>query len=440
MRILVIDAEAMGLDFVLRCTAAGHEVRWYIYSTKPTRDGEGFPGFRIVPDWREHMTWVGKDGLIVTTGNWRFLYELDRFRDLGYKVFSPTVASARLEINREAGMKAMQAAGIELPPYQTFVSIEAAARFARRSDRAWVFKPMGDESDKSLTYVADDPADLVGWLERQIAAGKKLKGSCMLQEKVEMLCEIGVSGWVGPEGFLEEKWQVCFEHKKLMDGEIGPSTGEQGTLCFYTETDKLADEMLKPMEPVLRALGHRGDFAVGACVDTKGRAWPFEFTARLGWPAFFIQMASHRGDPAKWMRDVLDGKDSLRVSYDAAIGVVMAQPRYPYAASLPELVEGNPISGIDDIGDQAHLVSVMRGRGPVMADGKVVNGQTYQTTDELVMVVTGLGKTIERARDKVYAAVERVRFPNRMYRTDIGCKVAAVLDKLHRFGYAVDLG
>lgn len=426
----------MALDFVLRCQAAGHEVRWYRFSpTRTLRDGEGMD-LAVVADWRPWMSWVGKDGLIWCSGNFRFLYELDRYRELGFRIFAPTVGSARLEIDRGAGMDAMKAAGINMPAYQEFESFSAAERFARKSDRAWVFKPLGDETDKGLTYVADDPADLVGFLRRQMMAGKVLKGKCMLQEKLEMVCELGVSAWFGPDGFLPGRWQICFEHKKLMNGEIGPNTGEQGTVCQYVEKDKLADETLVPLEPALRALGHRGDFAIGVGIDHAGKAWAFEFTARAGWPAFYIQLASHRGDPAAWMAALLDGKDTLRVSYDVAIGVVLAQPRYPYNASPPELVEGNPIRGLEDVWDDFHCASVMQGKGPRMEGGKVVDGPVHMTSGEYVGCATALGKTVERARQKVYRVAGAIKFPNKMYRTDIGEKVIEALPALHRHGYA----
>ena len=440
MRVLIIDTENLGLDFALRCAGAGHEVRLARYETaRPIRDGEGFDQIERVTDWRGSMGWA-KDGLILTTGNFKYLPELDRFRsDLGYKIFAPTVASARLEIDRGAGMDAMKAAGIELPPYQIFDTLADAEKFARKSDRAWVHKPMGDEDDKSLTYVGKDPADLVGWLQRKQKSGKKLRGKVMLQEKVDLLCELGVSGWMGPEGFLPDKWNVAIEHKALMNGEIGPATGEQGTVMQYVDAEKMADETLKPLEAALRVLGHRGDFCVGAGIAKDGRCLPFEFTARLGWPAFYIQTASHRGDPAKWMRDLLDGKDTLKVSNDVAIGVVMAQPRYPYNTSPPELVEGNPIEGVEEAGDAVHLASVMMGKGPVMRDGKVVDAPTYQTTGEYVLCMTGLGKTVERARKKVYGAVKQVHFANKMYRTDIGEKVKDALPALRRHGFCLDM-
>lgn len=780
MRVLIIDAEGLGLDFAIRCSEAGHDVRWALETKKKTKDGQGFKGFQIISGWRAHMPWA-KDGLILTTGNAKFIPELDRFRDLGFKIFAPTQRSARLEIDRGFGMEQMKAAGIDVPAYEEFSSLADAEKFARKSDKSWVFKTLGSEEDKSLSYVSSDPADMVGWMQRQQARGLKVKG-CMLQEKIDMLAELGVSGWFGPEGFLPNKWQICFEHKKLMNGELGPNTGEQGcysadtevltrsgwklwpdvtrqdelatlvdgmlnferpsavvsydslgamvswqnrsidilvtpnhnmfvagqstaraknpkftfvaaekctqsqyllartavwdgaspesrvfrgnawhtgigprktadisvpftewcrflglwfaegcasranaidisqshprkanlaetivaetglkftrskngfriycsqvgrelqqygksyekripayikdsalgdiaafldgfalgdahtqangsrvfytsnpgmaddlqdlmlrcgrlgiikkikpkltngkingreifqrrqayaiyerakkvtgwldlrdrkvvpydgkvycatvsshvlfvrrngkpvwcgnTVCQYVEADKLADEMLKPMENCLLKAGHRGDFAVGCGIDKNGKAWPFEFTCRLGWPAFYLQVASHKGDPAQWMHDLLDGHDTLRVSDKVSIGVVMAQPMYPYEESDPDMVEGNPISGLDDVWSDTHLASVMRGRGPMMKDGTVVDGDTFQTSGEYVLIATALGETVAKARARVYRTVDQISFPNRMYRTDIGEKVIDVLPDLHKFGYAMEM-
>lgn len=440
MRVLIIDSDRVGLDFAMRASACGHEVKLFRYSAKPSRYATGFaPLFQIVDDWKQHMAWA-RDGLILLTANNRYVWDLDRYREMGFKsIFAPSVQSAKLEIERSSGMTAMQAIGQDIPPYQTFGSLAEAEAFARKSDRAWVHKPMGDEEDKSLTYVADDPADLVGWLQRQIKRGKKVKGKVMLQEKIDALCELGVSGWMGPGGFLPDKFQACVEHKKLHDGEIGPATGEQGTLTQYYEKDKLAEQMLLPLEPMLRALNHRGDFAIGAMIDTKGNPHFLEFTARCGYPCFWIQMASHRGDPVQWMKDLLDGKDTLKVSYDPAIGVVMSQPHYPYETASPDQVEGVPIRGVEKVMPDVHLVEVMKGTGPVMIKGQVADMPTFQTAGEYVCVATATGKTIEKARTKVYGIIDQIKFPDRVYRTDIGCKVQPKLSALHKFGYVPDL-
>jgi phosphoribosylamine-glycine ligase len=224
-----------------------------------------------------------------------------------------------------------------------------------------------------------------------------------------------------------------------MSGDYGPNTGEQGTVCQYVKVDKMADEMLMPMEAELLKRGHRGDFAIGCGIDSKGRAWPFEFTCRLGWPAFFIQVASHEGDPVQWMRDLLDGKDTLEVSYDCAIGLVLAQPPYPYEEGDPVCVQGNPIGGMDKVWDDIHPVDVMIGEGPKMRGREVITAPVYQTSGTYVMVATGLGKTVAKAREKVYETVSEIKFSNMMVRDDVGECVIAKLPDLHKFGYALDI-
>lgn len=380
------------------------------------------------------MGWA-RDGLIITTGNARFMRELDAFRDLGFAIFGPTQRSAKLEIDRKFGMDEMQKAGIGVPPFEQFASLKAAEDFARKSDKTYAFKTLGSEEDKSLSYVSANPADMVAWLQRQQKLGMRLKGPCMLQEKIDMLAEVGVSGWFGPEGFLPEKWQICFEHKRLMDGEIGPNTGEQGTICQYVETDKMAEEMLKPMENYLLKAGHRGDFAIGCGIDKAGKAWPFEFTVRCGWPCFYIQTASHKGDVCQWMMDIMDGEDTLKVDYRPAVGVVLAQPPWPQFNGKDETVCGTPISGMDEIWDQVHPVMMSIGRGPYMDDDKVKDGPVHQTAGELVAVVTGLGATITKARDKCYGAINDIRFSDMIYRTDCGEKIEKCLPKLQAAGF-----
>lgn len=385
------------------------------------------------------MSWAGRDGLVLTTGNARYLVELDRYRDLGFHIFGPTAASAKLEIDRSAGMEAMKSVGIEVPAYQTFSDLKAAEAFARKSDQAWVFKTLGSEDDKSLSFVADSPADMVAFIQRQQARGLKLSGPVMLQEKIDMVSELGVSGWFGPEGFLPDRWNRCFEYKKLMPGDYGPNTGEMGTVCQYAENDKLAEMMLEPMAPILQALGHRGDFAIGCGIDSKGNAWPFEFTARLGWPAFFIQCASHKGDVAAWMLDLLNGKDNLRVDYRPAVGVVLAQPPWPQFNGKPECVEGNPITGMEDVWNQCHPAMMMIGKGPNMEGGKVKDGPQYQTAGELVACVTGLGATVSKAHKACYAAADEVCFADKIVRNDVGLKQEKELPALCKAGFCEGL-
>lgn len=426
MNILIIDCENMGLDFALRSAAWDHKVKLFPDPAGESRYGEGFKEIELVQDYKPHMDWA-KDGLIILTGNYKYTHDLDRYRDYGYPIFAPTVASARLELDRMAGMEAMKGAGLELLPYDMFDSLEECEKAARKSDQTYVFKALdGAADDKALTYVSTDQKDLCGWLKRQIKAGCQIK-KCMLQEKIEADFEIGANGWFGPEGFLPDKYQISFEAKPLMPGDIGPNTGEQIGVAQYVETDKLVEELLVPLAPALQALGHRGDFCVGAIIDKKGKAWPLEVTARFGYPAFFGQVAVHRGDPSKWMRDLLDGKDTLKVSYDPCAAVVLAQPPYPYKYKDLNRVEGNPIQIAPEVMDDLHFAGVMKQK------------DEYLTASAYVMVATSTGKALERMKERALRVIEGVRFPDMMYRNDVGDKVMKALPQMHKAGYAKHL-
>ena len=81
----------------------------------------------------------------------------------------------------------------------------------------------------------------------------------------------------------------------------------------------------------------------------------------------------------------------------------------------------------------------MRGKGPVWEGGRVVEKPVFETAGEYVAVATGLGKTVSKAMKRVYATVDKVRFPDMGYRNDIGARLEKELPKLHGAGYALDV-
>lgn len=436
MRVLLIDTDHCGLDIAWRAREAGHQVKWWEPPEfgKPVRSGEGFPGIEKVPGWRQHMGWA-KDGLIINLFNdKKIVAELDKFRAFGFPVFGPSSKSAEWERNRGLFMKVLQKHGIEVPPFQTFNTLDEAIKFAWKTDDCFVFKTVGDEEDKSLSFVPSSPEELIGWMQAKKSHGLSLKGPCMLQEKVEIVTEVGVSAWMGATGFLPGKFNLNFEFKKLMPGDYGQNTGEMGTVTKYTAQSRLADEVLVPLEQDLMALGHIGDFDVGVGIDSKGRPLPFECSARFGWPSTPILMACHKGDPVQWMKDSLSGRDTLEVDDRCAIGVVMACPPFPKNED-PADSTGYPISGIEEVWGHVSPFDIMLAPGPVDKDGKRVLGETYQTTGNYVCVVTALGHDVHDCIAEVYATADRIKFPDRIVRTDIGAKLEKELPKLHAFGY-----
>lgn len=440
MRVLVIDYDRTGLDICYRAAEAGHEVRWWCSPTadgKPSRAGDGFPGVVKVKDWPSNVKWAGKDGLILNLFNDRKITaQLDLWKKAGYPVFGPTTKSAALEIDRGAGMKMFKEFDFYVPEYQVFPTLEATLAYAWKCQDPMVLKPMGDEEDKSLTYVPHDPADLVSFLEQKKAEGAKIKGQLMLQEKIDLMMEIGISGWMGRDGFLLPK-NVNVEHKKLMNDDYGPSTGEQGTVCkYFTDpTDSKLVEALLKFEDQLVELGHTGDFDIGGAISKKGQFVPFEVSVRMGWPSTFILFHCHEGDPVQWARDALDGNDTLEVCEEVAVGVVMAMPPYPRTNEHPESSIGHVVTGLEEVWEHVSPVELMIENGPVMESGRVGKGEVYKTTGDYVCCVTATGADLHDVIPQVYGAVERIKFKDRMARTDIGKGLEHKLPKAKALGF-----
>ena len=433
MNVLCIDNDGVGLSFCWRCVLAGHKVRWYV-KPKPCNNkqtGDGF-GIEKIGNWVSSVMWAD---LVFATTNDDYMERLDSLKSRA-KIFAPSKKSADLEVKRADGMKFLESHGIDVPSYKTFPSLKEAESYVQKKPGRYVFKTLGDHEDKSLSYCSKDPADMVARLQRWQQMNMNPKGEVMLQEFIPGI-EIGVSRWMGSKGWVGPP-NENFEFKKLMAGDIGPNTGEMGTVMKYTGESKLFDEVLKPMTEGIRKLGHLGDIDINCIVDEKGKAWPLEFTSRPGWPAFNIMMSEHKGDPAKWMLDAINGKDTLQVTDEVAIGVVIAQPDFPYGKMKEEEKAGMPIYGVTEKNQKyIHPQAVKMDKLPDMEGDKVVEKTMWATAGDYLAVVTGMGKTIKQAQKRVYKTVDDICVANMLYRSDIGDRLQESLVELHKHGFGV---
>jgi phosphoribosylamine--glycine ligase len=438
MRILIIDAGGVCLDFALRCKVAGHTVKAFIRNNKDGSRSEVGDGLiERVPHWEPLMKWAD---LIFCTDNTYYIHPLERYRDQGYPIFSPSIDTNRWEQDRQHGADIMEKAGIKSIPSTVFKNYDEAIAHVMKNPKRYVSKPIGD-GDKAMSYVSKSAADMVYMLQYW-KKKNAYKGDFILQDFHGGI-EMAVGGWFGLGGFSKyycENW----EFKKLMNDDLGVATGEQGTILRYTEESSLAEKVLKPLEDYLHALGYSGYIDVNCIIDDSGHPWPLEFTMRPGWPLFQIQQAVHKGDPAEWMLGMLDGKDMLKVSKDIACGVVISIPDYPYSRLTKKECSGYPLFGIveEDVTKNIHLSEVQWGKAPCMKDGEVkLNEPMYVTSGDYVMTVSGTGKTVSEASDSCYKTIKKkVEIPNSiMYRTDIGHRLEGQIDGLHSNGYCKDL-
>lgn len=434
MRVLVFDPGGDALDLALRAKNAGHDVRHWMRNGRETEFiGKGL--VTRVDEWQASMGWAD---LVFMSDNVVWMDLLETYREKGYPIFGPNLAGAELELDRAAGQKRLKAEGIDVLDYKTFTSYDLAIEYVKREMRPFVSKPNAN-ADKGLSYVAKTPEDLVYMLQRWKRLGKS-PGEFILQEFAKG-CEMAVGGFVGPHGF-NRGWCENWEFKKLMNGDIGMNTGEQGTVLRFVSKSRLADAVLKPLEGWLVKNHYTGYIDVNCIIDQEGAAWPLEFTSRPGWPTFNFQQSLCLGDPVEWMAKTLAGSDPKNWALDqVCLGVVMTIPDYPYSHMTRKEVVGVPIYGITPrIAPNLHSLHVMHGTYPARVNGSISTVPGYVTAGDYVLAVSGTGDTILAAKRMAYRIVKRLRLPNSpQYRTDIGDRLKRQIPECQKHGFAAGL-
>ena len=397
MKILVIESEDAGLDFVLRCVAAGHQVRYWLSPNASPHIGQGFKGVEFVKNWTQSAKWAD---LVFPTGNDKYIDRLEYFRRAGVAVFAPSVQSAKLETDSDFGVDFLEDHWIECPEHQTFETLADAETFARKSSERWVVRT----EDKS--YCAKSPADLVALLQRWQRAG--MTGPCMLQKFI-VGSGLKVGGWMGKEGF-----------SGLPVEQLG-----RCAVKYCTRSD-LFEIVLKPLEDALVALEHFGHIAVNCIIDKDGKAWPLGFTARPSWPAFNLMMATTKGDPAEWMLDACEGRDTLEASTAIAVGVAVQSkdidvPIYGVTAKNRKYIAPH---------------SVKMATLPDMDGDELVEREMWATAGDYSCTVFGTGRSIAQAAERAYKTVQQLHIPDMIYPDHIG--ETDELPKLQEHGFALE--
>lgn len=443
-RILLIDTSSNFLAFAMRCQEAGHEVVWY---ETPRKDGSPrMAGRGIIPKLLDfnliqsrYLDWAD---LVVLADNTKYVSLLEPYRRTGYPIFGPGEEASEWELDRAKGQAIMKRAGLKTIAGVEFHDYDDAARFVEKNPQYLVSKPSGD-ADKALSYVAPNRKSLLYMLERwkrneKYARDAKAHGF-ILQEK-KRGCEMAVGGWFGPAGWAPW-WYENFGHKKLMACDLGPNTGEMGTLSMYVRKSKLAEIALKPVTKMLRAIDYVGFIDIAGMLDDAGDFWPFEWTMRPGWPTFHNQVATHEGDPAKWMIDLLNGRNTLKVRENTAcVTVVLAIPDFPYSKLTNKEVSGIPIFLNDADRSSVFLSEVQMGEVHEEVGGGLVKVPGLVSSGDYIAVVAGLGDTITGARRSAYSTVRKIEMPaDPFYRPDIArWKMKERLEVAQKHGFAVN--
>ncbi len=203
------------------------------------------------------------------------------------------------------------------------------------------------------------------------------------------------------------------DYKQVYDNDEGPNTGGMGTYSpnpIVNEKlfEKIKKKILEPIAKGFRSedLHYKGVLYIGLMI-VDGEPNVLEFNVRFGDPETQVLMLRLKSDLVKIMLNVTDGlleEDDVVWNDEAAVCVVLASGGYPGTYQKDKLIKG-----LDDVEDDIEVFHA----------GTVLTDEGFKTNGGRVLNVCAIGKDVEQARSKAYAAVNKINFDGIYYRSDI---------------------
>jgi phosphoribosylamine--glycine ligase len=326
----------------------------------------------------------------------------DELRHAGIAVFGPGKEAARIEGSKSFAKEVMRAAGV--PTAETMSEARAPC----------VVKADGLAAGKGV-FVCRNPDELDAAL-REVA---RLGDTWLVEELLE---GDEVSAFALASGVQTTVLPTAQDYKRAFDSDEGPNTGGMGAYSPVVGLDEPAgtEELIDTIYlPVLRELAARSTPFVGVLFAgmmlTDAGPKVLEFNCRLGDPEAQVLLPRLEGDLLGAMAGAAAGDEAspaLAVSDQAAVTVVIAAAGYPARGD-----SGTPIEGIEDAESEGALVFQA---GTAMHKGRLV------TNGGRVLGVTGLGPSVEEARERAYEACGRISFEGMRFRRDIAARAVNV--------------
>ncbi len=422
MKFLFVSQWALIHDLAWQVRQEGHAVRYAILSRNDKDVADGFVD--KVDDWKAHSDWAD----VVVFDDCGFGEEAERLRRAGKAVVGGTRASDRLEEDRDFGQEEMKAAGLHTLANWDFDSFDAAIEFIRKTPDRYVVKPNGKaQNEKVLSFVGqeEDGRDVVTMLEHYKKGwGTKIR-SFQIQ-KFASGVEVAVGAFFNGKDFVLPAL-VNFEHKRMFNDDIGPSTGEMGTSSFWSGENRLFRETLGRMKE--RIQGYAGYIDINCIANSRG-IYPLEFTTRFGYPTINLQIEGVLSKWGEFLEALAKGQPfELRTKRGFQIAVVVGVPPFPFVDpdAFRKYSEDAVVLFKKEMKEGFHPCDVKLADG----DWRLAGNSGY------ALVITGSGSTMEEARREAYHRVRNISIPNMFYRTDIGERWQRDGDLLQTWGYLV---
>jgi phosphoribosylamine--glycine ligase len=328
--------------------------------------------------------------------------------------FGPSAQPGQLETSKAFTKAFADRHGLPTAAYKVFDQAAPAKAALSDFQPPYVIKADGLAAGKGVV-IATDRAEAEAAIDDALggrfgAAG----GRIVIEEFLEG--EIG-SLFALSDGQAVMLFGWAQDHKRAFDGEQGPNTGGMGT---YSPAPVFTPQVVEQTRARLVAPAFAGMAAEGApyrgvlfveLMATADGPKLVEFNVRFGDPECQVLMLRLESDLVPYLAACAGGWLAQMSEPvwrdDHAVCVVLAARGYP---GTPEA--GSLIAGAEqDFGSDVVVFHAGAARdaagGLRAAGGRVLN-------------VCARGATLEEARDRAYAAVDRIDWPEGFHRRDIG--------------------
>lgn len=345
---------------------------------------------------------------------------VDRLNAAGFPAFGPTQSAARLESSKIFTKNLLQKYGIPTAKFAAFDNAsDAKNHLETLPDGPIVVKADGLAVGKGVV-VAGNRAEAILGVEEVLGIASQTTqsdaGRVVIEEWMSG-AEISFFALCDGENLLP--LIEVQDHKRAFDGDKGPNTGGMG--CFSPVpvwTPKIREIVIETiLKPTLQGLQSegvefRGVMYCGLMLTENGPK-VVEYNARFGDPECQILMPLLQSDIVPVLlacAGVGEKKLSdfaLQWSDEAAVIVVLAAQNYPASPR-----RGDVISGLDEVKNAL-----------VFHAGTKKKGERIVSNGGRVLGIAALGESFPIARERAYAAIEKIGFEGMHFRRDIGGKL-----------------
>lgn len=339
----------------------------------------------------------------------------DAVRAVGIPCFGPGAEGAQVEGSKKFSKELMERAGVPTAAYASFTDEAAALAYVREQGAPLVVKADGLAAGKGVV-VATELSQVEDAVRACFDGAFGKAGATVVIE--EMMTGPECSLLAFTDGETVRPMCTSQDHKRALEGDRGPNTGGMGAYApVPIVTDEEHAAMVDALEKTVAQLHAEGiDYRgclYGGFMLTPAGPKVLEFNARFGDPETQVVIPRLENDLVEVMLAVAEGRLSeveLRWSDRWAVTVVLTSAGYPGSYE-----KGKVITGVEDA-EAMDDVTVYHAGTALTDAGELV------TSGGRVLDVTALGDTFEAARDRAYAACEKIQFEGKTLRHDIGLR------------------